>query len=419
MLAIGIVAYNVVTSELKTQLARKCEALAAAVAAVIEEDSDEYAQFLKTMDMETPYYERVKDLMMKLKLANAEHIAYVYTEARVNDSTKMYVINGEMPSSPMYAGPGVKEAMTSAGKIAYSEKKAIFGTKFEETKYGTRLSAYKPIMHKETGVFLGLVGVDVAFEQYNSELKMLVLQIVIIIVVGIAIFALSMQWFYNGVRNVISRHQYEAEFARSVVSDGQRYHQKMRELYESLNILRHDYKYHLKTIGELVASGDTKAIEQYLADIEEEVPKNALQQYCSNSAFNALISHYAEHCAHHNIKFNNIKLSLPETLAIPNYEMCIIIGNLLENAFEASKKLIHDAEIELEITTEYSQIYITVKNIFDGAVNCVKGKLESTKSEGGFGLRSVEAVAARYDGNVRTQWEGDLFTAIVRIRNGA
>jgi sensor histidine kinase regulating citrate/malate metabolism len=416
--AIGFVAYKIAANELKTQLVRKCEALAATVAAVIEEDSDGYSEFLKTLDTESEYYKHAKDLMMKFRRVNSEHITYLYTEARVNDSTKMYIINGEMPSSPMYARPGTRETMTGAEKIAYSEKKAALGTEFEGTKYGIRLSAYKPITHKENGSFLGLVGVDIVLEQYSSIMRMLIIQIVIIIVVGLTIFALCLQWFSGKFHSLISKYQYEAEFANSVVSDGQKYHQKMKELYETLNILRHDYKYHIKTIGELINSGDSKAVKQYLTDIEEEIPQNELKQYCSNLVINALLSSYAERCAHNNINYN-VKLNLPETLAISNYELSIILGNLLENAIEASQKLDRGAEIELEVRTEYSQIYITVKNIFDGIVNLLKGKLSTTKKgkENGFGLRSVETVAARYDGSVRTFWEGDLFTVDVRIRN--
>jgi len=207
-----------------------------------------------------------------------------------------------------------------------------------------------------------------------------------------------------------AKFKYEAEFADSIISTGQKYHQSMEDMYRKLSILRHDYKYHLKTINNLFNSGKLEDAKRYLDDIQKEVPENKLRHYCSNAVFNALLSSYAERCEKLNIKFKT-ELGLPESISIPNYEISIILGNLLENAVEACEKLKHGGEIELDIKTQGSYLAIMAKNNFTG--ECT---LTSSKKNGGFGLQSVRAIAMRYEGHTLTEFEGDVFKIYVMLR---
>jgi len=207
-----------------------------------------------------------------------------------------------------------------------------------------------------------------------------------------------------------AKFKYEAEFADSIISTGQKYHQSMEDMYRKLSILRHDYKYHLKTINNLFNSGKLEEAKRYLDDIQKEVPENKLRHYCSNAVFNALLSSYAERCEKLNIKFKT-NLDLPESISIPNYEISIILGNLLENAVEACEKLKHGGEIELDIKTQGSYLAIMAKNNFTGECTLI-----SSKKNGGFGLQSVRAIAMRYEGHTLTEFEGDEFKIYVMLR---
>ncbi|MCL2211387.1 MAG: hypothetical protein FWB95_05645, partial [Treponema sp.] len=158
------------------QLVFKCKSVALTVASVIASDSNGYKDFLNTLDIESDYYKHTKELMMNIKRANTEQVAYIYTEARVDDDTMMYVIGGEDPSSPAYTPPGVKDTLVAANREAYDMRLPIAGNNFEDTEYGTRLSAYAPIIHKDTSEFLGLVGVDITKFQYNQVMNIILFE---------------------------------------------------------------------------------------------------------------------------------------------------------------------------------------------------------------------------------------------------
>jgi hypothetical protein len=218
---------------------------------------------------------------------------------------------------------------------------------------------------------------------------------------------------------IISTHEkakqrYDAEFARDVISSGSDHYQKMNEMYDALRMLRHDNKYHLTAISELAKAGDTDGIEKYLAGVSVQISDNELHYYCQNSVFNALLSSYAERCERLNIKYD-VHLAMPETLSVPNYEMCIVLGNLLENAVEACEKLRRGRRIELSVKTQGELLAVMVANSFDGEVIETDGQLKRMKKNGGFGLRSIRAVTGRYGGHMLTKWDDETFTVYVML----
>lgn len=215
--------------------------------------------------------------------------------------------------------------------------------------------------------------------------------------------------------NEKARHKYDAEFACDIISSGSDHYRRINEMYDTLRILRHDYKYHLDVIGELLSSGNKSETEKYLDDIQKQFPKSELLSYCSNPVLNSLLASYSERCAALNIKID-IEISTPENIVIPNYEMCIVIGNLLENAVEASCRHNGSRRIELIINTQGAHLAIMVKNNFCGEIKQDNGLPASAKKEGGLGLRSVQAVAARYGGELMTEWDDKTFSVYVLMK---
>ena len=207
----------------------------------------------------------------------------------------------------------------------------------------------------------------------------------------------------------------EAEFASGIISSGRDYYHKMDGMQEKLRILRHDYKYHIAAIGELAASGDNDGIRQHLSGIQAQFSEDDIRDYCSNNVINALLSSYAERCAESGVKFNAVA-SMPKALTIPNYDLCIILGNLLENAIEACEKLTDGKNIELWVKPLGQQLAIMVRNSFDGNVIHSDDRLLSTKKDGGYGLGSVEAVVKRYEGELTPEWGGGMFTVGVTVK---
>jgi len=236
----------------------------------------------------------------------------------------------------------------------------------------------------------------------------------IAIIVELAILAFRIRHFFGSAYNAVNIHKAEAEFARCLVSAERAHYQKISEMHETLSVLRHDFKYHLKAIDELLHTGNIEKTELYLTEIRKQIPEEDLHYYCTDSVVNALLASYAKNCEKFNIKYS-AKIALPKTPSISRYDICIILGNLLENALEACKKLESGGEIDLAAKTSEQYLTITVKNSFDGVVIEKNGELASTKKDGGFGLRSVKAVAERYGGHVSMERTENVFMIYVMV----
>jgi len=198
------------------------------------------------------------------------------------------------------------------------------------------------------------------------------------------------------------RKKSEVEFARCILSAERAHYQKITEMHETLSALRHDFKYYLRKIEELLKTGDIEKTKLYLTNIKKQIPESGLHYYCTDHAINSLLTSYAKNCKEFNIEYN-VVIILPNSLSIPRYDICIILCNLLENALEACKKIENGREIDLAIKTGGQRMAIRVKNSFNGVVS------ENAN------LRSVRAVAERYGGHISTEQTGSVFTIYVMI----
>jgi sensor histidine kinase regulating citrate/malate metabolism len=147
------------------------------------------------------------------------------------------------------------------------------------------------------------------------------------------------------------------------------------------------------------------------------MPEGDFHYYCSNQTINALLSSYSKRCKELNVQYK-VSFDLPETFSIPDYDVCIILGNLLENALEACQKIETGREIELVIKHKVSQLSIMVKNSFNGIAKKKGDKLMSSKKDGGLGLPEIHAVVESYDGHFTTDWSESKFTVYVALNLG-
>lgn len=212
-----------------------------------------------------------------------------------------------------------------------------------------------------------------------------------------------------------ARYKYEAEFASGIIATGREHYQKINEMYGKLRILRHDYKYHLNVTRKMIQAGDMEGADNYLTGMEQTLSGYELKSFCTNHVINALVADYAERCEKLKIQFD-VSLCMPEALSIPDYDLCIILGNLLENAVEACEKLSQGGSIRLETQSTRNQLLFRVKNSFDGTIFHKDGMPFSKKPNGGFGLRSVREVIDGHGGDLLLEWDSNSFTAYVAVK---
>jgi len=218
------------------------------------------------------------------------------------------------------------------------------------------------------------------------------------------------------------KQKYEADFARDIISSGRDHYRKMNEQYDILKVMRHDYKFHLNTTLDMLRRGETEKSDEYLRGLQNQLEENELLNYCDNPVINSLVADYARKCKKLNIDFN-ISIKIPPDFIIPNYEMCIVFGNLLENAVEACQKLKEERQIKLVVKPQGEQITIMVRNTFNGELVMEGEKFISTKENGsnpacGIGLESVTAVVGSFGEILHIKYDSKWFNVFVVWKQG-
>jgi signal transduction histidine kinase len=214
-----------------------------------------------------------------------------------------------------------------------------------------------------------------------------------------------------------SRQKYEADLAREIISSGRDYYDKLTDMTEQLHILRHDYKHHLASMQKMINCGYDKEMQDYLEILHENIDEKSVDDYCTSRVLNALLDSFSERCKKEQIEFL-VKIILPPAGTVDDYELCIIIGNLLENAITACLRTPENERryIELSMRPREFQYGIKVENSYDGVLKHEGKILYSTKKDGGLGIKSIVSVARRHNGECVPVWDERKFSAFVVLQ---
>lgn len=197
--------------------------------------------------------------------------------------------------------------------------------------------------------------------------------------------------------------------------ESRRYAQ-LREYMAQTRRLRHDFRQHLHVIAGLTESGKMEELRAYLKEYESEFV-DAHATFCANGALDAIAGYYAATAAQKNIPLA-WQLNLPEKLPMREADLCMVLGNLLENALRASERL-PEAMRRVSVICHMlspAMMGLIVENRYDGQLSRREGKLLSTSHPGfGTGLLSVETVAKKYHGQMTVETENGVFRVNVLL----
>lgn len=184
---------------------------------------------------------------------------------------------------------------------------------------------------------------------------------------------------------------------------------------------RHDFRQHLRVIQDCANRGDLEDLKSYLADYEKQHLTHSDRVYCNNYALNAILSFYADKAESAGIQFN-IHIQLSDSPVIPETKLCVLLGNLLENALDACQTGCSGSEntppfIRLSaVQTGTSTLSITTDNTSAFSPTWMNEKLVSTKPAGsGIGTESIRMIAEQYHGDARFEWRDGVFYASVLL----
>jgi len=189
--------------------------------------------------------------------------------------------------------------------------------------------------------------------------------------------------------------------------------QLMQESVDRMKAYRHDVRLHLSTLKDFTA-GNTEATD-YLNSLLGDIDNSEVYSDTGNIAFDSIINFKLKDIVTENINLQ-VKIFVPPLLDIDVVDVVTILGNLLDNAFDAVAK-VDDKMIRLAVEANKGNLFIKVDNTFDGQVKYEKNKdgedVIASRKEGsshGYGLRNIRKSVEKYSGHVDITHEDNIFS---------
>jgi len=209
----------------------------------------------------------------------------------------------------------------------------------------------------------------------------------------------------------------KASMSQRQLAMEQAHYNTISQHIEETKAARHDLRHHLALIQAYVNSGNNKKLEEYVSAYIQSVPEDTTITLCKNDAVNAIAHYYIEQAKQEKIE-TDININLPKSVAIADSDLCIVFGNLLENALEACRRQSEETPfITVSAALVGDYVVIAVDNSFEEEISKDNEVFLSSKRDGkGVGITSIQAVAEKYQGQAKFEFLDNVFRASVMLR---
>ena len=169
-------------------------------------------------------------------------------------------------------------------------------------------------------------------------------------------------------------------------------------------------KNHISALSGLVRNEEWEKIDDYLKNMEGIVLDTG-GDMTGNKAVDALLYQKRQRAKEGNIQWE-CDVQIPKECCINEFDLCVLFGNLLDNALEACGRLQCDeySFINIQARTVKKCFLLEVKNSMDRMEKYTDGSTSKEDSqEHGIGLLNVGDVVNKYHGVVNMEAEDGIF----------
>ena len=174
--------------------------------------------------------------------------------------------------------------------------------------------------------------------------------------------------------------------------------------------LRHDMKNHIIALSALARNKEWEKIDKYLKSMED-IALDAGVDMTGNKAVDALLYQKKRQAQEEGIRWE-CDVQIPRECCINEFDLCVLFGNLLDNALEACERMRRDEcrFIHIQAKSVKKCFLIEVRNSMDRTEQFTEGFTNKEDSqEHGIGLLNVGDVVHGYDGVLNAEAENGIF----------
>lgn len=232
------------------------------------------------------------------------------------------------------------------------------------------------------------------FQQQNVNSNMAGISLVCIIASNFILI-----YLYDSLSKI-----FQEQTQTAIVRREKDYYHEQSELlkrkHKELRQFRHDMKNRIMVMQQMLKDKKYDTAQEYTEQISEKLSQIDVYSTTGNVAIDSVINYKLTKASERGVKINS-NIAIPENIAIDEDDIVVILGNVLDNAIEATEKLTDDKYISIDFEYDKGSVFIHIINNYDSLIRLVNGKIATRKKDEylhGIGLQSVKTIVEKYNG---------------------
>lgn len=173
--------------------------------------------------------------------------------------------------------------------------------------------------------------------------------------------------------------------------------------------VRHDLLNHMILLRQYINDGMYEKSLEYIDNLTENIAVNSDNINTGNVVIDAVVSAKQTLAHKEGIDFK-YTIKVPENLQFDSSDMCVLLGNALDNAIEACEKIDENRYIKLSIVYEGNMLMCKIENSAPVKSGNFLKTTKKNPDEHGIGLSNIRFVLGKYKNTLKINYEGNVFT---------
>lgn len=329
---------------------------------------------------------------------------------------KAMAITNENSLIQIYTGVGMKR-MVGVASVQLLCAVSLYTMYKIQTNFEVKLNAAEQNISMVLLLLTNIVVVILNKIELYSQGNIIVEEYMILVI--LSMFLVNMIIYYLLYRiNKLNYMNLRAQELRKGIEAYENTTKEICRKYEEFRKMKHDMENSYVVILGLIQKGEKEELEKYLKIKKDKIRNSNMIVYTAHAYLDSLLNmKFAE------IENNKVELTyeigVTEYPGIEELDLCGILGNLLDNALEATVKIETGLRrININVWGDKKKIMIIVRNTVNTACDTKNGILITSKEDKkshGLGVKIINELAEKYGGGFSWSVKENEFQANVLL----
>lgn len=188
----------------------------------------------------------------------------------------------------------------------------------------------------------------------------------------------------------------------------------MRQSQLKIRCLKHDMDNHIINMSDLLSKGEYSKLKEYLNKTKDFTDMDDKIIESGNENIDSILNYKLQNIQKLNVE-TDYDVVVPGKMTIDQFDLSIVVDNLIDNAIEALGALPYDENKQLTISIRRMNGYLKMLfgNTFDGIITENNKTKKNDNINHGLGLKSVQMIVDKYSGIIKTNKQNKWYEVSV------